>query len=274
MKRIAFFSMLLMSMGIFADHHSGDRFGSAHHSGTGKVYHDGDFIEFSLSFDAECYAERANSWNYVATNVTTFLDWLNQERANQAEFIEYVVEPINVWRRDANNFGDDACSGTYFASQHVKLVLNKPEAASALYADSIQAFYGRLQEAIWPLSLNNGGELPSSVSTTITGIEKGIYEETADDLRINAKAIAQTKATKDFLSFLGDGYDGTWYLESVDFRERDYSGYYKESVDSVAAAPMPPGGSPAPALLKLKPLKLSVTGNFLFRFEIQLGNDD
>lgn len=276
MKRLLLLPILLASTSVFAnlalDHHDDDdHLGSAHHSGTGKVYHDGDFIEFSLSFDAACYSDRSNSWNNVTNNVASFIEWLNSERDQLGEVVSYDVDPINVWRSD-NSYAIDGCNGTHYAAQSIKVTLYKAEGNSSLHTDLVQDFYGRLQEAVWPLSYTEEGELPSRVSTTITGIEKGLYEETADALRITAKGIARSKATQDFLSFLGEDYHGTWYLQSVDFREHDFSPVYRSSVEAYPAVPPAPGGFPAPALLKLKPLSLSVTGNFHFVFDVQYGS--
>lgn len=166
MKKILL-PLLMLSTSIFANnalHHS-DHLGSANHSGTGKVYHDGDYIEFNLSFEAACYADRTNSWDYVAQNVATFLDWANLE-VDQGSNLTWDVEPLNLWRNEQYYTGD-SCSGTYTASQSIKLVLNKSEGTHSLHVDAIQDFYQRLQTAIWPLSQNESGELPSRVATTI-----------------------------------------------------------------------------------------------------------
>lgn len=243
--------------------------GNAYHSGTGKVLHDGDFIEFSLNFEASCYDTRTAALNQVVNNVATFTDWLNSEKANyESEAITHEADPINVWRK-GNNHYDNECAGKYFASQSLVLTLNKANEASALHADLIQDFYQELQLVVWPLNLANNEPEQARISTTISDVQKGVYESTADDLRIAAKAKARNKATNDFLAFLGPDYQGTWWLHSADFREQSYSGLLKTSVERYAdsaVAPLLPGSGepPIPASLKLKPLSLSVTGNFHF----------
>lgn len=268
--------MLLLSTSLLATgalDHNDDHLGSASHSGTGKVNHDGDFIEFTINFDAACYAARESSWDYVSQNISSFLQWLDEERYATGEDLSYSVEPINLWRND-NIYGSDPCNGTYYATQSVKLTYNKAVGAASLYADAIQDFYSRLQSAVWPLSHIEVGDVPARVTTNIINIEKGLYEETADNLRIAAKAKAQDKATQDFLAFLGADYQGVWYLQSVDFRERDYSLNYRTSVEAYPAPAVPGGvggggGLPAPALLKLKPITISLTGDFHFVFDVR-----
>lgn len=270
-------SMLFLSASLLANaplHHDGARLGDAYHNGSGKVFHDGDFIEFGLAFTADCYADQAHAWDNVARNASTFLEWLDAELNNNGENIEWNVEPLNVWH-ESNYYGnnEDACDNTFKASQEIKVFLKKAEGTKTLHGDAIQAFYARLQTAIWPLNHVDVGHELSHVITKIESIEKGIYEETADDLRIAAKIKAQAKATKDFLAFLGADYKGTWWLQSVDFREGNHASYYKESLD-VVAAPGAIGGGPVfqPAQLKLKPLSLLVSGNFHFVFDVSLHN--
>ncbi len=272
MQKIALLSMLLC-LNVFAGQVKIDgHLGTAYHRNTGTVQHDGDFVDFYLSFDASCYADRGSAYNHVAENVNSFLSWINLEReASIFGALEYDADPINIWRRDTNYYDIDACNGKFYASQAIKLTLHKAAGVNALQSDFIQSFYSELQETIWNLNHIESGDVPSVVSTNISSIEKGIYEETADYLRTSAKAIAQAKATNDFLAFLGPNYWGAWYLQTVDFRETDYSNL-KVAVDNYAV-PGEIGGSgaPVPAILKLKPLSVSLTGNFVFIFDVRHG---
>lgn len=279
MLKISLLSLLLASNAMFANPQIkavGDHYdvADAYHSGTGKVYHDGDFIEFTLSFDSSCYADRAEAWNHVANNVATFSEWLNLERANyETDALVHDIEPITIWRRDAHSYDVDGCGNTYTASQIVKLKLNRNAEASALNVDSIQAFYADLQAVVWPLNQESLGDLNSRYSTTISNIEKGLYEETADSLRVLAKNLAREKATKDFLSTLGEDFSRGWYLISADYREQDHSNYYRSNVEIYPGAALPPvpgvPGIPVESSLKLKPLSISVFGNFHYVYDIK-----
>jgi hypothetical protein len=258
--------VLLLATSIFA---TSERLGSAYHTGTGKIHHDGDFIEFSLSFDASCFADRTTAWNYVTGNVSTFLNWLDEQELD-GEILDYTIDPISIYGNGP--YIPDPCSGTFNAQQWVKVSLTKAEGAIALHNVSIQNFYGELQQAIWPLNLSEENEYPSRVTTTVNSIEKGIFEDTADSLRIAAKAKAREKATTDFLAFLGEDYLGGWYLQTVDFREGSPN-YYRTSVDAIPAPALGAGdAAPTEALLKLTPLSITITGVFHFVFEVDFRN--
>ncbi len=264
MIRITLISLFMAATSLLASTPRGEFEGTAFHSGTGKVSHDGDFIEFSLRFEAACFDERTEAWNQVVNNVSTFSQWVDFAKADAlTRALRYDAEPVNIYRKDANHYDSDGCEGKYFASQVITLVLDKSDEEVALNPDVIQNFYAELQKLLWPLNQPGNEANHNRLSAIISDVEKGIYENTADALRIAGKAKAQTKATQDFLAFLGPNYQGVWHLQSVDFRERDYSGSYKVALESAIPASAP-DASPLPATLKLKPLYFSVTGNFTF----------
>jgi hypothetical protein len=270
MLRSAFLFLLLVSATSIA-HRDDNDFGNAYHNGKAEVYHDGDYVEFSIQFESRCLNDRLNAWNYVANNVETFSNWLNNERINyQGGSFNYVVEPLNIWQKNKDHYSydaEDSCADTYYARQTLKITVHKSEGIVALSGDAIQSFYNQIQRQVWALNTNN------NVNTTVTNIEKGIYEQTADELRRLAKAKALDKAKKDFLFFLGADYEGTWYLQSVDFREGSHNyAELRSSVDSIAPVvfPAPPGvEEPAFSVLKLEPLTFNVSGQFHFVYELK-----
>jgi hypothetical protein len=269
MLKIAFLSMLLASTAGLADSWE-NYIGNAYHGGEGKVYHDGDFVEFGLEFESKCFDNHTDSWNHVTTNVNAVLSWLDQERISLSSgILDHQVETINSWRRDNENYAtNNDCAGKYFTSQSVKIKLHKAD-GSSLSNDYIQAFHEQLESLVWSLNRNHNNNALAQVNTKVNNIQKGIYDETADQIRRDAKALALKKATEDFKYFLGAEYRGRWYLQSVDFREgNDFS-----NNRLYVSAAIPPvyelGSTHVPSVLKLEPLSFSVNGTFHFIYDIR-----
>lgn len=262
MKTSILFPILLISSSLSA-YTPREHEGNVYQTGTGDVYHDGDYIQFSINFEAACFADRLGAKNSIVQNVASFEDWLKQEKiTHDGGAIIYEIDPLNEWYKEGNGYSPSPCDGTYYANQNLTVTLNKSDADVSLINNSVQSFYSELQQKTWPLNYSLD-DTKARVATSITNIVKGVYEATADQLRIAAKAKARAKAEGDFLAFLGPNFQGTWYLRSADFRENNYGYALKVGVES-ANPPLPPslGDTPIPARLKLKPLHVSATGNF------------
>jgi hypothetical protein len=244
-----------------ADHHHG----SAWYSGAGKVYHDGDYIEFSIDFTSKCFADRDQPWSEVNNNVATFVEWANIERTDLNTNIEYSIGPIKSGQEDS--YGDDECDGSYYVTQNIKLTLKKTEGSEAIDHTSLEDFYARLQAVVWPLQAVHAGERVATTFTNISTITKGVYESTVNALRRQAQSLARDRAIEDFRYFLGENYTGNWYLQSADYREYIFD-RFPISGGGMASPSYKEGSLPVPATLKLDPLSIDVIGNFHFVFDI------
>lgn len=261
MFKISFLSAILAATSVLASTPRGEDY-LYQSDGTGVAYHNGDFVDYELSFEANCFDDRTVASNEVVNNVARFAEWVDLAKAKTSgETIIYTVDPINVSKNRWDT--DTICHGKYYAKQNVKLVLKKGNEASALSDDLVQGFYQDLQQAIWPLHTEGNDESGWNIATTINNVVKGVYETTADAMRRLAKGNARNKATADFIDFLGTTFQGTWRLQRVDFTQKNYNGVYTSSVEKVVPELAAPGEF-IPATLKLEPLSLSVSGNFYF----------
>ncbi len=260
MIKISFLSLILATTSALALTPRGEDY-LYQSDGTGVAYHNGDFVDFHLTFEANCFDDRTVASNEVVNNVARFAEWVDLAKAQSSGEIIYTIDPISISKNRWDI--DTACHGKYYAKQNVKLVLKKGAEASALNDDLVQGFYQDLQQAVWPLHTEGNEDSGWNVTTAIENVVKGVYEATADTMRRWAKSNARNKVTADFIDFLGPDFKGTWHLQRVDFTKKDYSGVYTSSVEKVAPELAAPGEF-IPATLKLEPLSLSVSGNFYF----------
>lgn len=269
MFRISILSIMLASSALFADQSImavGDHYdtGEAYHVGLTKVTHDGDYVEFLVSFGASCYANQDDALNNITANVTSFVAWLNEERVARNEgVISHYSYPINVWQLDNSIYDASGCGGTYQGTQTIKIIVNRPAYAAALETGLIQDFYNELHGVIAPYNTKTHDALFYN-SAQIISVQKGLYEDTVDNLRIAAKIRAQERATKDFLATLGDDYNGQWYLIGADYREQHNAPYLGIGAGA-AALPYP---IPT-AYLDLGPIELNVSGSFHFVYDLK-----
>lgn len=266
MLRLSILFMLMLSAITYA-HEGHDQVGTATHRGSAAVLHDGDYIDFSLNFEAACYQNQHDPRARVIENVNGFVQWLGQARSAYAGVIDYRVGLINVSRRDNPYIGGpgEGCVNKYDAQQSVTVTLNRSEGEAFLDSEIIQGFFNDLQIAISPLNFTDDSETDAYVTTKISSVQKGVWEETSELLRINAKLKAKAKATRDFLAILREDYQGWWHLHSVDFGSRNYS-----DVLPVAIAEGGQGGGYADlSVLRLEPIRFEVEGNFIFHFEVR-----
>ena len=264
MLRFAFYSLLLAS---FATHaHLEDRVGIATYRGQTNVTHDGDFIDFTLEFRAECYDEGALARNRVIGNLAAFTDWLTSARASYVADIDYSVDLINVWRNSSYG-AEEPCSGNYSARQEVRIKLKRIESEQALDSDLINKVFNELQIMLGSLNHTDDDNVQWYSESKITSISKGVFEDTAEQLYRAAKAKAERKVTRDFQAFLGADYQGWWHLHSVELSDLDYGQTY---IPLSFGGPI--GNLPMPSdeenlsTIKLAPIKVSVDGIFVFHF--------
>jgi hypothetical protein len=241
------------------------------HTASGKATHDGDYVNFDIYFEASCYNQQHLASGAINENVKQFSNWLDEVNENyDSGRLSYNIELINTWRQEDNYYGphhpqDVDCLGRYSASQYVKITLTKPIDASSLSTNLVQDFYNQIQLALtsyWYNSVDYGSS--ATAIAKVIDVEKGLFDDTVDLLRRKAKYLAQSKATKDFLSLLGDSYSGMWYLDRADFSDRQYS--YELTEHAVLPKNMD-GSNFVPAQLKLRPLSITAVGTFVFRFE-------
>lgn len=260
--KIGLLSFLLLSSALMASQPRGHE-GNIYQTGTGTITHDGDFMDFTLNFESACFDDQIEASNRVIANVATIQTWLSTDKTmHRGGNISFSLQPISTWRKEANGYGEDHCAGTYYASQTLVISVFKVNCNHGLNDDAVQEFYGQLQQKIWPFMYTHDDN-KAYTSATITTIEKGLLEATADGMRVAAKAKAYSKAESDFLAFLGSNFQGTWFLHSADFREPGHTASLKIEIDSHNGAGAY-GDTPIPATLKLKPVSISATGNFHF----------
>ncbi|MCA9506917.1 MAG: hypothetical protein KC505_00670 [Myxococcales bacterium] len=232
--------------------------------GEGRTYHDGDYIKFTLSFNAECFEDRTEASNYVVNNLNHFRDWIELK----SQKISYTINPISLSQQNHSWDRERPCDNKYFAAQKLTLTLEKGDEANALDNETVQNFYQELQQAIWPLHTEGDENNLNHVTSGIDNIYKGVYEHTADNMRRIARRVAQKKATDDFIDFLGDDFQGQWRLQKVDFIQRGYSDFTSKSVVPAAAPIAENHEIFIPATLKLEPLSVEVSGDFYFVYNL------
>lgn len=272
MLRISVLSTLLISSIAFAHHHDRhERVGSAIHTGTGEVWHNGDYVEFTLDFSASCLERSVDARTAVVGNVAVFESWLHELRTTVGYGeIDYNIGLINIGRNnDWDAEENDPCYNRYDARQYVEVRLSRLTTDEDLSDDVVQNFFNEIQLAVGPLNSEGVDDNPNAtIAGRVTSVDKGIWEETNDNLRIAAKAKARAQATRDFLAFLGPDYPGAWHLHSVDFSDNRYSGGGLSTGVAMEAPGGQSGEGPALSVLKLRPLSVDVEGEFLFHFDI------
>jgi hypothetical protein len=236
-------------------------------SSRAKVKHDGDFIEFFLQSSSVCQEKVQEARSLVIGNTDALAQWVNEMRAGYN--LDYSVELIDVGRHtDGYNYGINSygCPGMYFASQQVKITLNKNESDQALKEDLINNFFNELQTSTGKLNSDHlSYEYPTE--TKILLVQKGIFEKTAELLQLAAKEKAKQKATRDFLAFLGPDYVGSWYLQSVEMSDHDDQFLSMAPSGGQYGNKALPEGEAVLSTIKLEPITVSVAGSFRFYFE-------
>lgn len=288
-----FLSLLSIMMSTLLMAHNHDTMGDATHRGYGEIFHDGDYVNFNVEFNASCYFSAADARNRVVEQVRIFEDWLRGNEASSGDIV-YHIGLINISEGYSGGYNvipvpppytgapmlppdiamppsflnNVKCSQGHYASQRVMVTFNRLATARHLDNELVQGFFNELQIAIASLNLREPHDRYASFKTEINSVEKGIWQTTATQIRIAAKALAQAQATEDFLSCLGAEYRGVWHLHSVNFSDRYYSGGL---ASDVAMAPMPGsqmGEGPALSILKLTPIRFAVEGSFVFHFSV------
>ncbi len=269
--RIAIISLLIFSSLAFSHH---DDVGKASYKNVARVQHDGDFIEFSLALTSSCYQDPQTARGLVVGNVEIITEWIANTSANYEGVLDYSINLINVGRQSGPDFPSYPvspgffCPGLYFAQQDVSIRLNKLDGDESLSEDVILGFFNDLQIITGQLNHidtdNNSG-----VETKIISINKGIFDETGEILRLAAKEKAKQKATRDFLAFLGRDYRGSWHLHSIEINDIDYGPHFIPVPfgGQIGNAPIFGPGAPILSTIKLEPIVISVEGNFVFYFQ-------
>lgn len=270
MLRISLISLLIASSSLFAHYHfERDIIGTAMHHGQASVTHDGDFVDFALEFSAACYDQQEDARRAVIANVDRLLVWLNTTVISYDANLDHHVDLIYVWRNE-NSYGEytDLCKNKHYARQNVSIRVNRLPEINALNDEMIQNIFEDLQGVIALANYTNADDVNSWVGGQIASVQKGIFAETAEVLRIQAKAKAQARATRDFLAFLGPNYTSWWRLQSVDFTASNPYGLFIPQVVEPRI-----GGNIADGIsysvIRLEPITVSVDGNFVFHFEAQ-----
>lgn len=269
--RIAIIGFLIFSTGGFSHH---DDVGTATYKNVARVQHDGDFIEFSLALTSNCYQDPQIARGHVVGNVDVITEWINNHSANYEASLDYSIKLINVGRSSGPDYphypGQPAffCPGLYFAQQEINIRLNKFNGEESLSDDVILSFFNDLQIITGPLNYIDT-QTNSGVETKIISINKGIFDDTAEILRLRAKEKAKQKATRDFLAFLGPDYRGSWHLHSIEINDLDYGSHFIAVPFGGQIGNTPIFGPEAPILstIKLEPLVISVDGIFVFYFD-------
>jgi len=268
MLKLNVFSLLVLFNAAFAGSDHSD-IGSAIHLGASKIYHDGDYIDFTLWFRATCYNDASASRSEVIRSVDDLLQWLNQERAYLAGGgVSYSVGLISVWKNNQSWSNDEyECQAKYNASQKVIVRLRRLEHEQVLDTDVAKQFFNSLQIALGSINSRAESQGYASFQANITSVQKDIFEGTVDALRIAAKAKAQEKATKDFLAFLGENYHGYWHLHKVDFSTPSYAPPIFRAEAGFQTGNI--GDDQLLSELSLEPITFSIEGSFLFYFQVR-----
>lgn len=274
---------LVIAMSILAASTFATDFGRVRLPGDATVKHDGDYVVYSINFDSSCYTEEQDAITEVSNGVAGFASWLDNLILDfNSGTVEYWAD-LQTTSRDSNRYvyhyyGDDnrienPCYEKYSTHQSLSVRVTKLDDVVAISRGVVQGIYDQLFRFLWPYN-HRGIEAHSWASAKVTGVEKGVNDETLERMKERAYANARSVATARFLATLGGDYVGQWYFANADFTDERYISYRHKSLASDAAI-MPPAAGPvgpipeppiSQTVINLEPLEYSVDGVFEFGF--------
>lgn len=260
-------------------------YGKVRLPGEATIHHDGDYIDYSLRFEANCYAEEQDSIRDVVNAVAGFVSWLDNRALSFSDGsidkqvnLSSTVKDINPYLDHYYGIPDEnrianPCFQKYSTSQYVSVRVNRASHLPAITNSMVQSVYDEIYQYLWPL--NRLFDAPANVyiSAKVIDVRKGVHDETLEVMKERAYAHAARVATRRFLAVLGENFGGRWFFHGADFTHERHTSMRHFDIEADAAiAPMPGTVLPPafevapPAIIKLEPLSYYADGVFEFGF--------
>lgn len=275
---------LIVAMSILATSATATEFGKVRLPGEATIKHEGDYVVYNLRFEAKCHTEEQVAITEVSNDVLSFVSWLDNRTLDfNNGSIEYWAALISTVRddnpyiydydADENERIENPCYLKFSTSQAITVRVTRADSIPSITKTLVQSFYDEIYQFLWPFNHRAATESNAWTSAKITYVNKGVHDETLENMKELAYAKAANVATARFLAVLGKLYSGQWFFYGADFTNERYVSSRHLELDAPVAAPVS-GGVPipvpppvaTPTVINLEPLQYSVDGVFEFGF--------